>query len=113
MIVNTIPDNSCKLFTIVRNSCSRCAGIGVHVIAALLWRMTIGAGLLASAQLGVPAAVVSIGLSTNQLTAAQGAAVMAAVLATLAACAVGGVLFGNCSPLTDPSALVVAPTTPA
>ena len=90
-----------------------CAGIGVHVIAALLWRMTIGAGLLASAQLGVPAAVVSIGLSTNQLTAAQGAAVMAAVLATLAASAVGGVFFGNCSPLTDPSAPVVAPTTPA
>ena len=30
MIVNTIPDNSCKLFTIVRKSCSRCAGISVH-----------------------------------------------------------------------------------
>ena len=55
------------------------AAIAIHVAAALVWRLPIAMGLLASAQLGVPAAVVSIGLATKQLTAAQGAAVMAAV----------------------------------
>ena len=64
--------------------------IVIHVGAALAWRLPVTMGLVASAQLGVPAAVVSIGLATNQLTAAQGAAVMAALLVTLGACAVGG-----------------------
>ena len=76
----------------------------IHVVAGLLWRLPIGAGLLASAQMGVQAAVVSIGLSTKLLTAAQGAAVMASVLATLAACAAGSVLLGHCVHLTDASA---------
>lgn len=61
-----------------------------------------------SAQLGVPSAVVSIGLATNQLTAAQGAAVMASLLATLGACAVGGALLGQSGPRTDASAPVAS-----
>ena len=43
-------------------------------------------------------------LPHNQLTAAQGAAVMAAVLITLAACAAGDALLGLARPLTDASA---------
>ncbi len=66
--------------------------IAAHIAAALVWRLPVAMGLVASAQLGVPAAVVSIGLATEQLTAAQGAAVMAALLVSLAACAVGGAL---------------------
>jgi Kef-type K+ transport system membrane component KefB len=77
------------------------AAIAAHVVAGLLWRQSLGAGLLATAQLGVPAAVVSIGLSTNQLTPAQGAAVTAAMLVTLAACAAGGALLGHGGSLTD------------
>jgi Kef-type K+ transport system membrane component KefB len=77
------------------------AAIAAHVAAGLLWRQSLGAGLLATAQLGVPAAVVSIGLSTNQLTPAQGAAVTAAMLVTLAACAAGGALLGHGGSLTD------------
>lgn len=76
----------------------------VHVVAATVWRLPVAAGLLATAQLGVPAAITSIGLSTGQLTPAQGAAVMAAVLVTLAACAVGGVRLGHTGTLTDASA---------
>jgi Kef-type K+ transport system membrane component KefB len=78
--------------------------IAIHVAAALVWRLPLAMGLVGSAQLGVPAAVVSIGLATNQLTAAQGAAVMASLLATLGACAVGGALLGHSGPLTDASA---------
>jgi Kef-type K+ transport system membrane component KefB len=80
------------------------AAIAIHVGAAIAWRLPIGMGLLASAQLGVPAAVVSIGLATKQLTAAQGAAVMAALLVTLGACAVGSVMLGQRVSLTDASA---------
>jgi Kef-type K+ transport system membrane component KefB len=79
-------------------------GITIHVAAALVWRLPVAMGLLASAQLGVPAAVVSIGLATNQITAAQGAAVMVAALITLAACAAGDALLGLARPLTDASA---------
>jgi Kef-type K+ transport system membrane component KefB len=78
--------------------------IAIHVVAALVWRLPVAMGLVASAQLGVPAAVVSIGLATNQLTAAQGAAVMVAALMTLAACAAGDALLGLARPLTDASA---------
>ena len=77
--------------------------IAIHAVVAAGWRLPIGMGLVASAQLGVPAAVVSIGLATKQLTAAQGAAVMAALLFTLGACAVGSVMLGRTQPLTDAS----------
>jgi Kef-type K+ transport system membrane component KefB len=80
------------------------AAITIHVAAAFVWRLPVSMGLVASAQLGVPAAVVSIGLATSQITAAQGAAVMAAALVTLAACAAGDALLGVARPLTDASA---------
>ncbi|MGZ4806622.1 MAG: cation:proton antiporter [Ilumatobacteraceae bacterium] len=83
------------------------AAVAIHVTAALVWRLPLGMGLTASAQLGVPAAVVSIGLATDQLTPAQGAAMMAALLVSLGACAAGGVLLGQGRPLTDASAPVV------
>jgi Kef-type K+ transport system membrane component KefB len=79
-------------------------GIAVHVAAALAWRLPLGTGLLASAQLGVPVAVVSIGLVTHQIDSTIAAAVMASVLVTLAACALGGVLLGHGGGLTDASA---------
>lgn len=81
--------------------------IAIHLAAALVWRLPVGMGLVASAQLGVPAAVVSIGLTTHQLTAAQGAAVMASLLVTLGACAVGAVVLGHGGPLSDASAPAV------
>ena len=78
--------------------------IVVHLAAAIVWRLPAALGLVGSAQLGVPAAIVSIGLATNQLTAAQGAAVMASLLVTLGACAAGSALLGHATPLTDASA---------
>ncbi len=78
--------------------------VAIHVVAVLAWRLPVGMGLVASAQLGVPAAVVSIGLATEQLTAAQGAAVMASLLITLGAFAVGSVVLGRAKPLTEAGA---------
>ncbi len=82
--------------------------ITIHLFAGLAWRLPLAMGLVASAQLGVPAAVVSIGLATNQITAAQGAAVMASLLITLGACAVGGARLGQGGTLT--ASAPVAPT---
>jgi Kef-type K+ transport system membrane component KefB len=76
--------------------------IVIHVAAGFVWRLPLAMGLVASAQLGVPSAVVAIGLATKQLTAAQGAAVMAALLVSLGACAVGGALLGE-APSTNAS----------
>jgi hypothetical protein len=50
---------------------------------------------------------VSIGLATHQLSGAQGAAVMASMLVTLAACALGAAVLGYHEPLTDASVPVV------
>lgn len=80
------------------------AGIALHVAVAVVWKLPAAFGLIASAQLGVPAAIVSIGLATNQLTAAEGAAIMTAALVTLAACAIGGAILGPPGPLTDAAA---------
>lgn len=76
----------------------------LHVGAAWAWRLPAAIGLLATAQLGVPSAVVSLGLANGRLDAAQASGIMAAVLASLAACAAGGAMLGHRRTLTDASA---------
>jgi Kef-type K+ transport system membrane component KefB len=61
----------------------------VHAAAALLTRQPLAAGLAATAQLGVPAAVVTLGLQQHILTSGEGAAIVAAALASLALTAAG------------------------
>ena len=55
----------------------------------------MAAGLIASAQLGVPAAVVTVGLQDEVLTAAQGAAIITAALASLVVAALGTTLLAR------------------
>jgi Kef-type K+ transport system membrane component KefB len=69
--------------------------VAVHVLAARLLRLPLGTGLLASAQLGVPSAVATLGLSTGLLQPGQAAAVLAAALVSLAACAAGASMLGH------------------
>lgn len=63
-----------------------------HMIVARALRMPIGAGLLGTAQLGLPAGVVTLGLADGVLTSAQAAAIVAAALATLATSSLGAAL---------------------
>jgi Kef-type K+ transport system membrane component KefB len=63
--------------------------VAVHLIAALITRQAPAAGLLATAQLGVPAAVVSLGLQRDVLAPGVGAAILAAALISLAVCSLG------------------------
>jgi Kef-type K+ transport system membrane component KefB len=70
----------------------------VHVVGARLTGQPAAAGLLASAQLGVPSAIVALGLPARVITATQGAAIIAAAIISLAACAAGAALL---TPSTD------------
>jgi Kef-type K+ transport system membrane component KefB len=64
----------------------------VHVAAGRLIRAPLWAGLLVSAQLGVPVAVVKLGQSQGTLKAGEGAAIVVAALASLAVSAAGAAL---------------------
>jgi Kef-type K+ transport system membrane component KefB len=66
--------------------------VAIHVLSARITRQPRGAGLLASAQLGVPSAIVAVGLSSSVITATQGAAIIAAALMSLAVCVAGAAL---------------------
>ena len=61
----------------------------VHAIAAMATRQPPAAGLIATAQLGVPAAVVQIGLQEHVITPALGAALTLSALTTIGFCALG------------------------
>jgi Kef-type K+ transport system membrane component KefB len=61
----------------------------VHVLAARLLRLPRAAGLVATAQLGVPSAIVALGLPLGVLTGPQAAAIVVAALASIAVCSLG------------------------
>jgi Kef-type K+ transport system membrane component KefB len=61
----------------------------VHVIVARLMRLPPAAGMVASAQLGVPSAMVALGLPLHVLTPPQAAAIIVAALVSIAVCSVG------------------------
>jgi Kef-type K+ transport system membrane component KefB len=66
--------------------------VAVHVLAARLIRAPLWTGLIVSAQLGVPAAVVKLGLGSGVLRPGQGAAIILAALVSLGVCACGAAL---------------------
>lgn len=61
----------------------------VHVTAARLSRLPADAGLVASAQLGVPSAIVALGLPLHVLTGPQAAAIVVAAIGSIAVCSLG------------------------
>jgi len=65
------------------------SGLVVHWAVARLVKLPAASGLTASASMGLPAAVVSLGLSAGFLTPGQGAAVIAAALLSLISCSIG------------------------
>ena len=68
------------------------ANVAVHVLASTLTRQRLPAALAATAQLGLPAGVVTLGLQQNAITAAQGGAILLAALITIGLCPAGVVL---------------------
>ena len=64
----------------------------VHLLAGMLIRAPVPTALIVTAQLGVPAAVVKLGLAQGLLHAGEGAAIIAAALVSLGVCAAGTAL---------------------
>ena len=73
------------------------AALVTHVVAALVRgkRMRLATGMGAAAQLGMPAAAASLGLSTGLLSPADGAAIVAAGFLTLIPATVGSLLLAK------------------
>jgi Kef-type K+ transport system membrane component KefB len=65
------------------------ANVAVHAAGALATRQPLSAALAATAQLGLPAGVVTLGLQEHVLSPAQGGAVLLAALVTIALCPAG------------------------
>ena len=85
----------------------------IHSLAALATRQPLSAGLIATAQLGVPAAVVQIGLQEDVISPGLGAAVTLAALPTLGFCALGtGLLARRTKPLHAPPRAQPGPSPP-
>jgi Kef-type K+ transport system membrane component KefB len=63
--------------------------VAIHLLAAVLRRHPAAAGLAASAQLGVPAAIASLGLAEHVLSAEVATAIVAAALISLGVCTLG------------------------
>jgi Kef-type K+ transport system membrane component KefB len=61
----------------------------VHMLAALLTRQPPATGLLSVAQLGIPAAVVALGLPAGVITPTQATAILAAALLSILVCSFG------------------------
>jgi len=89
-LVNS-PANLVLMFAIASGSAL------VHVIVSMILKLKVGAGLMATAQLGVPAAIATIGLQTKQLNAGQASAILGAVIISLVFTSVGAMLLGNFS----------------
>ncbi len=79
-----------------------------HLVGARVVRAPMSTGLIVSAQLGVPAAVVKLGLSSHLLRAGEGAAIILAALASLGLCAAGTGLAARATPATASPADPVA-----
>ena len=76
------------------------AATAVHVVAALIVgkQQRLGSGLLASAQLGLPAAAAALGLATGALTPPIATALVAGGLLTLIPSTAGAMLLAGAAP---------------
>jgi Kef-type K+ transport system membrane component KefB len=63
--------------------------VAIHLLASAVLRGSVAGALAATAQLGVPAAVASLGLSEHLLTPVVATAIVAAALVSLAVCTLG------------------------
>jgi Kef-type K+ transport system membrane component KefB len=66
--------------------------IGMHVLVSVLIRAPAAVGLLASAQIGVPSAVIALGLPIGAVDQGQASAIFCAALASIGACSAGAAI---------------------
>ena len=71
------------------------ANVAVHIVAAVVTRQRLPTALVATAQLGLPAGVVTLGLQHHVINAAQGGAILLAALITIGLCPAGVALLAR------------------
>ncbi|HEU0192667.1 MAG TPA: cation:proton antiporter [Gaiellales bacterium] len=69
--------------------------VACHLLVAVVMRMPWPSGLLASAQLGLPAAVVALGMAEHLIGPGTAAAIVLAALISLGACSLGAALLAR------------------
>ena len=87
--------------------------IAVHLLVSVAIRLPRATGLLASAQMGVPAAVIALGLPEHTLNQGQASAIFCAALVTIAACATGSAILGRRGEAGQTQAQAVGPPLPS
>ncbi|MDQ8042982.1 MAG: cation:proton antiporter [Solirubrobacteraceae bacterium] len=73
----------------------------VHVVVALLTRRGWPTGLVASAQLGVPSAIASLGLANGTIRPGQGAAIVTSAIASVGLASFGAARLGRSDTSVD------------
>ncbi|HEX4564955.1 MAG TPA: hypothetical protein VH115_10905, partial [Solirubrobacteraceae bacterium] len=63
--------------------------VAIHLAVTTLWRRPPSAGLAATAQLGVPAAVASLGLAERVISPPVATAIVGAAVVSLGGCTLG------------------------
>jgi len=71
------------------------AAVLTHLVVARLIRLPMASGLTAAAQMGLPAALVSLGLTNHTMEPGQGAAIMAAAMIMVISCSIGAALLAR------------------
>jgi Kef-type K+ transport system membrane component KefB len=79
------------------------ANVGARQIAALVTRQPAAAGLAATAQLGLPAGVATLGLQEHAFGPGTAAAILLSALATIAICPLGVALLRRSAAPTAPT----------
>jgi Kef-type K+ transport system membrane component KefB len=74
----------------------------IRLVVARLTHQPRGAALVATSQLGVPAAVVALGFQEHVISPAVGGAIISAALVTVALTAAGAALLGRETPTAQP-----------
>jgi Kef-type K+ transport system membrane component KefB len=77
--------------------------VAIHLLAALVLRRGVPVALAATAQLGVPAAVASLGLSEHLLSPVVATAIVASALVSLAVCTLGIEMLVRATPAVVPA----------
>ncbi len=78
------------------------ATIVVHVLVSKLVKLPFASGLMATAQLSLPAAIVSLGMTSHTINSGQGAAIVGASLLSLISCSIGAALMRRVSIAEQP-----------
>jgi Kef-type K+ transport system membrane component KefB len=76
--------------------------IVVHVVVSKLVKLPFASGLMATAQLSLPAAIVSLGMTSHTINSGQGAAIVGASLLSLISCSIGAALMKRVSTAEQP-----------